>query len=103
MVACFRPSLSWTRVIELAFTNHDKTLAVKLAPNVGLEALKITYGMIVDWKAWGSNLRPNEIACYVFKHTSGSYKNSTGFQELFLGPNMVKNLEVIFFDITSDL
>jgi len=29
MVACFRPSLSWTCVIELAFTNHDKTLAVK--------------------------------------------------------------------------
>jgi len=29
MVACFRPSLSWTYVIELAFTNHDKTLAVK--------------------------------------------------------------------------
>ena len=51
MVACFRPSLSWTCVIELAFTNHDKTLAVKLAPNVGLETLKITYGMIIDWKA----------------------------------------------------
>ena len=51
MVACFRPSLSWTYVIELVFMNHDKILAVKLAPNVGLEALKITYGMIVDWKA----------------------------------------------------
>ena len=30
MVACFRPSLSWTYVIELVFMNHDKTLAVKL-------------------------------------------------------------------------
>ena len=29
MVACFRPSLSWTYVIELVFMNHDKTLAVK--------------------------------------------------------------------------
>jgi len=29
MVACFRPSLSWTCVIELVFLNHDKTLAVK--------------------------------------------------------------------------
>ena len=89
-------------LIELVFLNHDKTLAVKLAPKVGLEALKITYGMIVDWKAWGSNLRPNKIACYVFKHTSGSYKDSTGFQ-LFLGPNIVKNLEVTFFDIISNL
>jgi len=34
MVACFRPSLSWTRVIELAFTNHDKTLAVKAATSI---------------------------------------------------------------------
>jgi len=51
MVACFRPSLSWTYVIELVFMNHDKTLAVKLAPNVGPEALKITYGMIINWKA----------------------------------------------------
>jgi len=48
MVVCFRPSLSWTYMIELVFNNHDKTLAVKLAPNVGLEALKITYGMIID-------------------------------------------------------
>ena len=103
MVACFRPSLSWTYVIELVFMNHDKTLAVKLAPNVGLEALEITYGMIIDWKTWGSNLRPNKIACYMFKHTSGSWNNSTGFQERLLGPNIVKNLEVIFFDITSDL
>jgi len=23
MVACFRPSLSWTYVIELVFINHD--------------------------------------------------------------------------------
>jgi len=30
MVACFRPSLSWTYVIELVFMNHDKILAVKL-------------------------------------------------------------------------
>ena len=29
MVACFRPSLSWTYMIELVFMNHDKTLAVK--------------------------------------------------------------------------
>ena len=29
MVACFRPSLSWTYVIELVFMNHDKILAVK--------------------------------------------------------------------------
>ena len=29
MVPCFRPSLSWTYVIELVFMNHDKTLAVK--------------------------------------------------------------------------
>jgi len=94
---------SWHSFPELVFVSHEWIVSAKLAPNVGLEALKITYGMIVDWKAWGSNLRPNEIACYVFKHTSGSYKNSTGFQELFLGPNMVKNLEVIFFDITSDL
>jgi len=36
-------------MIELVFMNHDKTLAVKLAPKVGLEALKITYGMIVNW------------------------------------------------------
>ena len=103
MVACFRPSLSWTYVIELVFMNHDKILAVKLAPSVGLEALKITYGMIVDWKAWGSNLRPNKYHGYMVKHISGSFKNSTGFQDRFLGPNMVKNLEVIFFDITSDL
>jgi len=39
------------RYVELVFMNHDKALAVKLAPNVGLEALKITYGMIVNWKA----------------------------------------------------
>ena len=83
--------------------NHDKTLAVKLAPNVGLEALKITYGMIVDWKAWGSNLRPNKIAVYMFKHTSSSWDNSTGFQTRFLGPNIVKNLEVTFFDIIRNL
>jgi len=51
MVACFRPSLSWTCMIELVFMNHDKAMAIKLAPNVGLEALKITYGMIVNWKA----------------------------------------------------
>jgi len=31
MVACFRPSLSWTYEIELVFMNHDKTLAVKIA------------------------------------------------------------------------
>ena len=48
MVACFCPSLSWTCMIELAFMNHDKALAVKLAPSVGHEALKITYGMIFD-------------------------------------------------------
>jgi len=30
MVACFRPSLSWTYTIELVFINHDKTLAVKI-------------------------------------------------------------------------
>jgi len=45
-------------MIELVFMNHDKAMAVKLAPNVGLEALKITYGMILDWWTWGSNLRP---------------------------------------------
>ena len=84
-------------LIELVFLNHDKTLAVKLAPKVGLEALKITYGMIVDWKAWGSNLRPNKNTCYMVKHISGSCKNSTGFRDRFLGPNSVKNLEVIFF------
>jgi len=31
MVACFRPSLSWTYVIELVFMNHDKAMAVKIA------------------------------------------------------------------------
>jgi len=29
MVACFRPSLSWTSMIELVFMNHDKAMAVK--------------------------------------------------------------------------
>ena len=29
MVASFRPSLSWTYMIELVFMNHDKAMAVK--------------------------------------------------------------------------
>jgi len=39
----------------------------------------------------------------MFKHTSGSWDNSTGFQERFLGQNIIKNIEVTFFDIISDL
>ena len=90
-------------MIELVFMNHDKTMAVELASNVGLEALKIIYGMIIDWKAWGWNLRPNKFNGYMFKHTSGNCKNSTGFQKWFLGANIVKNLEVKFFDIITNL
>jgi len=40
MVACFRPSLSWTYVIELVFMNHDKTLAVKEATGLEIEYCK---------------------------------------------------------------
>ena len=36
MVACFRPSLSWTCMIELVFMNHDKTLAVKVVSQIRL-------------------------------------------------------------------
>jgi len=46
---------------ELGYWVQRDTSAVKLAPSVGLEALKITYGMIMDWKAWGSNLRSKDF------------------------------------------
>jgi len=36
---------------ELGHWVQRDTSAVKLAPNVGHEALKITYGMIFNWKA----------------------------------------------------
>ena len=58
MVACFRPSLSWTCVIELAFTNHDKTLAVKrLWLNYPLYFVVISHN-IEHYCGFGSPLPP---------------------------------------------
>jgi len=43
---------------EIGYGVQRDTSAVKLAPDKGLEALKIIYGMIVNWQTWESNLRP---------------------------------------------
>ena len=83
MVACFRPSLSWTCVIELALMNHDKTLAVKHGcRNPAVKPAFSSKYMVGKADLYFQNHFINWsklIRVFSFKNTSGSFDETMLF------------------------